>query len=226
MTNIAIIPARKGSKRIKKKNIILFNGKPMIYWTILAARKSKIFKKIYVDTDCKEIKRLSLKYGAEVPFLRKKKYANNKVNVNLSTFQFLLNLKKINTDKIINVFQLMPNCPYRDANDIKSLYKKFKKNKSKFLISHVRFYFSNPWWSVLKKKDKIIRLFKNTYKKRSQDLHNLFCPSGAIWIAKYGSFLKAKTFYGKNYQLGILEWKKGIDIDSKEELEICKELIK
>ena len=51
MTNIAIIPARKGSKRIKNKNIVLLNGKPMIYWTILAARKSKIFKKIYVDTD-------------------------------------------------------------------------------------------------------------------------------------------------------------------------------
>ena len=43
----------------------------MIYWTILAARKSKIFKKIYVDTDCKKIKKISLKYGAEVPFLRK-----------------------------------------------------------------------------------------------------------------------------------------------------------
>ena len=72
MTNIAIIPARKGSKRIKNKNIVLLNGKPMIYWTILAARKSKIFKKIYVDTDCKKIKKISLKYGAEVPFLRKK----------------------------------------------------------------------------------------------------------------------------------------------------------
>ena len=155
MTNIAIIPARKGSKRIKNKNIVLLNGKPMIYWTILAARKSKIFKKIYVDTDCKKIKKISLKYGAEVPFLRKKKYSNNKVNVNLSTLQFLLNLKKINKDKINNIFQLMPNCPYRDANDIKTLYKEFKKYKSKFLISHVRFYFSNPWWSVLKQKDKI-----------------------------------------------------------------------
>ena len=91
----------------------------------------------------------------------------------------------------------MPNCPYRDANDIKTLYKEFKKYKSKFLISHVRFYFSNPWWSVLKQKDKITKLFKNSYKKRSQDLHDLFCPSGAIWIAKYDSFLKAKLFMEK-----------------------------
>ena len=68
--NIAIIPARKGSKRIKNKNRILLHGKPLIYWTIKAAKKTRLFSNIYVDTDCNKIKKLALRYGAEVPFLR------------------------------------------------------------------------------------------------------------------------------------------------------------
>ena len=71
--NIAIIPARSGSKRIKNKNIKRFCKKPIIYWSIKAAIKSKVFKKIYVSTDSKKIANLSKKFGAEVPFLRSKK---------------------------------------------------------------------------------------------------------------------------------------------------------
>ena len=226
MNNIAIIPARKGSKRIKNKNIILFKDKPMIFWTINAAKKSRIFEHIYVDTDCKKIEKISKKYGAEVPFLRKKQFAKDDVSVNTSTYQFLLNLKKNEIKKIDNIFQLMPNCPFRDGADIKNFFKIYKKHKSKFLVSHVNFFFSNPWWAAIKKKKKVLPIFKSSYKKRSQDLPELIAPTGAIWIANYKSFLKERTFYGKNYQQAILSWKKGMDIDTKQELEICKSLIK
>jgi len=226
MLNIALIPARKKSKRIKNKNIKMFNGKPMIYWTIKAAKKSKLFKTIYVDTDCKKIKKISIKYGAEVPFLRKKKYANDKTSVNVSTYQFLLNLKTIKKERIKNIFQLMPNCPFRDENDIKKTYQQFCNSKSKFLITHIKFYFSNPWWSVSIKKNKVLKLFKNAYRKRSQDLPELFAPSGAIWIADYKSFLKSKTFYGKQYNVSVIDWKKGIDIDTIKEFQIAKLLNK
>ena len=71
--SIAIIPARSGSQRIKKKNIKLFNGKPAIYWSILEAKKTKIFNKIIVSTDDKKIANLAIRYGALVPFIRSKK---------------------------------------------------------------------------------------------------------------------------------------------------------
>ena len=229
MMNIAIIPARKGSKRIKNKNIKIFNGKPMIYWTIKAAQKSKIFKKIYVDTDSKRIAKISTKFGAEVPFLRSKKFANDKVSVNISTHNFILNLKRKNKFNFnilekVNIFQLMPNCPFRDSNDIIKLFKIFKKKKSNYLISYYKFLFGNPWWSIRINSKKIIRIFKRTYSKRSQDLPILYAPSGAVWIAKYESFVKSKTFYGKNYSIGELEWIKAIDIDNLEEFNISKKL--
>ena len=68
--NIAIIPARGGSKRIPRKNIKFFFGKPMIAYSIEAAKKSKIFDKIIVSTDDKNIAQIAKKFGASVPFLR------------------------------------------------------------------------------------------------------------------------------------------------------------
>ena len=66
--NIAIIPARFGSKRIKQKNIKMFFGKPIIFWSIKAALKAKIFDKIIVTTDSKKIANIAKKYKADVPF--------------------------------------------------------------------------------------------------------------------------------------------------------------
>ena len=73
MNNICIIPARSGSKRIKNKNLKIFFKKPLIYWTINCALKSKLFKKVIVSTNDKNIAKYARKFGAEVPFLRSKK---------------------------------------------------------------------------------------------------------------------------------------------------------
>ena len=75
--SICIIPARSGSKRIKNKNIQKINGLPLIAITIRIAKKSKLFKRIIVSTDCPKIALISKKYGAEVPFLRSKKLSDD-----------------------------------------------------------------------------------------------------------------------------------------------------
>ena len=72
--NIAIIPARSGSKRLLNKNIKNFNGKPIISYVIKIAQDAKIFDKILVSTDSRKIKKIAKKYGAEVPYLRPKSY--------------------------------------------------------------------------------------------------------------------------------------------------------
>ena len=73
MSFIALIPARSGSQRIKNKNLYKIKSKPLIYYTIKAAKKSKFINKIYVLTDSQKIKKVAESYGAEVPFLRPKK---------------------------------------------------------------------------------------------------------------------------------------------------------
>ena len=74
---IAIIPARIGSKRIKQKNIKIFCGKPIIYWTIKKIIESKFFDKIIVSTDSNKIAKIVKRFGAEVPFLRPKNISDD-----------------------------------------------------------------------------------------------------------------------------------------------------
>ncbi|WP_218661654.1 cytidylyltransferase domain-containing protein, partial [Enterobacter cloacae] len=75
--NVAIIPARGGSKRIPRKNIKEFCGKPMIAWSIEAAQKSGVFDRIIVSTDDAEIAEVARQYGAEVPFMRPEELSND-----------------------------------------------------------------------------------------------------------------------------------------------------
>lgn len=81
MKNLAIIPARSGSKRIKNKNIRLFNGKPIIDWVINIAKKTDLFEEVIVSTDCKKIAQLSKELGASVPFLRPKDLSSDETPV-------------------------------------------------------------------------------------------------------------------------------------------------
>ena len=110
---IAIIPARSGSKRIPKKNIIDFMGKPMIAWTIEAARESKIFYDVLVSTDSEEIANLSRRFGASAPFLRDAKDADDITPVSEATINALINMENKSNVKYDMVVQLMPNCPCR-----------------------------------------------------------------------------------------------------------------
>ena len=219
---LAVIPARYGSKRLPRKNIIKFNGKPMIYWTIKAAIKSNIFDYIIVSTDSKKIARISKKFGASVPFLREKKYADNKVPVHQVTVHTINKLHDKLGLKFKTVIQLMPNCPLRNYKDIIRAYKNFKKKQNNFQLSCFKFSFMNPWWShkVNKISGKAKEIFRNKIKARSQDLEDLYCPTGAIWIANTKQLIREKTFYGKNYSFFEMNWKNALDIDNYEDIEL------
>ena len=101
---LAIIPARSGSKRIKNKNIKYFFGYPIIRYSIYQAQQSRLFKEIIVSTDSIKIKKIALRYGANVPFLRSKKLADDYAPLN----KVLLNVvKKIKDSFSPNYFALI-----------------------------------------------------------------------------------------------------------------------
>ena len=108
--NICLIPARKGSKRIKDKNIKLFNGKPLISYTIEVIKKTKIFDKIIVSTDCDKIAKIARFYGAETPFRRPSYLSNSKatdIDV-LKHFISFLKKNKISTNYICYAYATNP----------------------------------------------------------------------------------------------------------------------
>ena len=217
---VAIIPARGGSKRVPGKNVIPFCGKPMIAWTIEAAQSSGIFDKIVVSTDDPEIARISKEHGAEVPFLRKNK-ADDFSPVSEATIETLKQLEK-QGDFFDDVVQLFAVCPLRNANDIKNAYQFYKSSKRQFVLSCFRYTWMNPWWAISLNKDKEATWIFEDSKKRSQDLPELFCPTGAIWIADVKKLYRENTFYGTGHVFWEIDWKRAVDIDNYEDIELAE----
>ena len=222
MKVIAIIPARGGSKRIPKKNIIDFMGKPMIAWTIEAAIKSGIFDKIIISTDSEEIAKVGQDYGIEVPFLRQDK--NDDVSpVSDATIAAVKQADIHYNEKYDVVVQLMANAPIRDENDIKEQYNEFIKQKRAFQLSSFKFGWMNPWWAAKINKDGSPDwLYPDGIVKRSQDLDDLYCPTGAIWIANIRKLKLSNSFYGPDYKFCEINWKSAVDIDDYDDLEFAK----
>ena len=198
--NIAIILARGGSKRLPNKNILKLNKKPLVAWSIEAAINSGVFDRVIVSTDNKEIQFISKKYKADVPFLRLKA-SDDFSSSSKATHHALCQAEEYWGEKYEIVAQLMANCPLRTEEDIKKSFKAFKKNKSSSQLSCFRFGWMNPWWATkINSKNKPSRIFPKFNNKRSQDLPKLYCPSGALWIAKRNNFIKYKNFYMPGYR--------------------------
>ena len=161
---ICIIPARKGSKRIKNKNIINFLGKPMIYYSIKAAQKSKIFSKIIVSTDCKKIANISKKYGAEVPFFRNKKLSNDKA----TTKDVLVDaIKKINSKNIEFHCLIYPTAPLIKYPDLKKAFKLIQEQNADCIMTVCK-YQNHPLRSLVNKNNFLQFKWKHFQKKFSR----------------------------------------------------------
>lgn len=218
---IAIIPARGGSKRLPGKNIADFNGRPMIAWTIEAAIESNLFGRVIVSTDDTDIAEVARDCGLDVPFLREA-CADDRTPVSGATLHALEQSEEHFSETYQTVCQLMPNCPLRGAQDIITAWHEFDKSGAKFQISCFRFGWMNPWWAVrLDARERPERLFPEVVEKRSQDLDELYCPTGAIWLAAVDPFKLAGTFFGPDHRFQPIDWKSAIDIDDADDMEMA-----
>lgn len=221
---IAIIPARGGSKRIPKKNIVDFNGQPMIAWSIMAAKETGEFKRILVSTDDPQIAELAISLGAEAPFLRKK-HADDHSSVSEATVSALQQAMAYWQEDYSVVVQLMANCPLRNSLDIKSALDSFEQHNRSSQISCFEYGWMNPWWAVkINERGQPTPLFSEALKERSQDLPKLYCPTGAIWISKVDTLLTHRSFYSPEHVFEPLSLKSAVDIDDYEDLKFAKAL--
>lgn len=222
MTVIAIIPARGGSKRIPRKNLLHFNGKPMIQWTIEAALKAEIFDEVFVSTDDPEIAHFSEKCGLKVPFLREGHFDDHST-VSEATIHALKSLETHYGTVHEHVVQLMPNCPLRRASEIKLAWTNYLEKSHDIQVSCFKFGWMNPWWAAMISHDGVPQhIFDRAKVTRSQDLPNLYCPTGAIWIANVQKLMSQGSFYGTDYRFFEMHWKHAVDIDDFDDFEIAE----
>lgn len=215
---IAIIPARGGSKRLPGKNIMLFNGKPMIAWTIEAALQSGLFSEVLVSTDDEEIRQVAMQAGAQVPFLRRVAFDDHATSSE-ATLAALRQAEQYWGDDYTSVTQLMANCPLRNCADIIDAVSHFEQSGATAQISCFKFGWMNPWWAVqLSPEGKPIYAFPDIRQSRSQDLPPLYCPTGAIWITSASALKHHGTFYAPEHVFHSMHHISAVDIDDQDDL--------
>ena len=196
---IAIIPARIGSKRLKFKNVIQFNNKPLITWTLKAAVESKVFSKIYVSTDSILIKKKIKPYRKKINFLfRPRKFSGDKTKT--STLLKYLIKKNLLHKKFDDFILLQPTSPLRTKKNIQDMWTTYRKNKLKNLVS-VSFKKND---NIVKKKN--INLYKNKKKIIKLGNQKIFL-NGSIYINNIKEFLKNPDFLLKNNNFFLMKKK-------------------
>jgi pseudaminic acid cytidylyltransferase len=225
-TLIAIIPARGGSKRIPRKNLRPLAGKPIIAYTIAAARDSGLFERVVVSTDSHEIAEVARQYGAEAPFMRDENLADDFTPVSSVTADALFRLDPAG-DRFHAVAQLMPNCPLRAGHDVIESHRQFENTGAESQISVVGYGWQNPWWAMrCNERHELEPIFKEQITARSQDLPELVCPTGAIWWARADTLRRTKTFHLENRTGWKIPWQRGLDIDTPEDWAMAEVLFK
>ena len=148
---VAVIPARGGSKRLPRKNIIDLNGKSLIAYTIEAALKSKYINKVIVSTEDKEIAEVAEKFGAKVPFIRPAKLASDTASTLGVLKHAVTFIEKEENKKIDIVITLQPTSPLRTVHHIDESIEKFLKNNFDSLVSIKSTKYPAQW--LMKSKD-------------------------------------------------------------------------
>ena len=227
---IALIPARGGSKGIKKKNIKLLNGKPLIYYTIMAAKKSKLIDRIIVSTDDKRIKSVAIKYGAEVPFIRPKKLSQDHI-LDYPVILHAIKKLKLNSNKQKNdilVF-LRPTMPLRSYKDIDAGIKEILAKKNVKCIRSIRESSYPPFWIKRLDKNKYLKplVNKTVFKKaiRRQDLPKTYICDGYVDAIKISYLLEEKRYPPRKIKTIYSKTKYFVDVDSIVDLYIAGALL-
>lgn len=222
LENAVIIPARGGSKGIKNKNLINFSNKPLLFWTINQAIRSKQVSDVYVSSDSKEILNYSKKLGA-IPIKRPKKISNNVSKSEDAILHFINSTKK----KYKNIIFLQATSPLRFTDDIDNSLKEFKQKKYDSLFSCST---SSDWFDVWKTNNKkgVVPLTIDYKKKppRQKIKEKYFLQNGSIYIFNKKKFLRYKNrLFGKIGVYVMEEWQ-SFQIDEKSQVKFMEILFK
>ena len=212
---LCVIPARKGSKGLRNKNIKKLNKIPLIAWSILTAKKCKLIDEIIVSTDCPKISKIAMKYGANVPFIRPKKFATDKAS-SFSVLKHAIDFLKKKKNYFDYIIMLEPTSPLRNSKDVDFCINKIKKDNIESLVSVSRVVDQHPYFLYSINKRNILRPYLKKQKKlyiRRQDVSPLYYLEGSIYISKITTLLNEKTWYHKKTQAFEVEKWKSLEID-------------
>mgnify|MGYP000138533019 CR=1 FL=1 len=223
--NIAIIPARGGSKRIPRKNIKEFHGKPMIAYSIEAALESNCFDKVIVSTDDSEIAEIAIKYGAEVPFIRPDNIADDYATT-LDVIKHAIEFTEQQGWGVKNVCCIYATAPFLTPEFIKKGLQELTKSTIDYAFSATSFPFPIQRAIRLNAQERVEMLQPEHLNTRSQDLEEAYHDAGQFYWGTAIAFLNGKPFFSPQSKAILLPRKRVQDIDTPEDWELAEALYK
>jgi len=222
VNNIAIIPARGGSKRIPRKNLYPLNGKPMIAYAIELAKESGLFRRIIVSTDDEEIAAISQEYGAETPFVRPQELSDDFTGTT-PVLLHALNWLISQGDQPDAVCKIYPTCPLLKVEYLTQGYQALKTHDFAFAASTFDF----PIQRALRKLDGggVEPIFPEHIASRSQDLEEAIHDVGQFYWGKADIWLtNSKIFSNRSKPIAIARID-AQDIDTIDDIKIVEKLL-
>ena len=218
---LAIIPARGGSKRLPRKNVLDLNGQPLIVWSIKAAKKSHYIDEIIVTTDDDEILQIAESHGVKT-VRRPADLASDTA----TTFD-AINHTIDNTPMYDYVMLLQPTSPLRNENHIDQAIELLVNKSADAVISVCETEHSPLWCNTLPQSKNLKNFINDDVKdKRSQDLDTYYRLNGAIYLCKTKKLLKSKSFFLKtNIFALVMNKNSSVDIDDFSDFALCQFLL-
>lgn len=221
---LAIIPARGGSKGLPGKNIRPLAGKPLIAWTIEAAKSSEYIDKIIVSSDSQEICQIAEQHGAEVPFIRPAELATDHAkgtDVILHAVDWL----EQNDEYFDLILVLQPTSPLRTTSDIDGALAHYAETGAKSVVSVCKTD-HHPWWSnTLPANGEMIDFIPAKAQKNRQELPEYYRLNGAIYLSERSYLNSPSASSGIGTFAYIMDTDQSIDIDSLLDLKLAELLI-
>ncbi len=220
MSNLAIITARGGSKRIPKKNIKEFCGKPIIAYSILAAIDSGLFEEVMVSTDSEEIAEIARQYGAQIPFMRSEETSNDYATTE-DVLKEVLNEYKKDGRSFESFCCIYPTAPFVTAKKIKDSYELLSADDVYNVVPMVPFSFP-PQRGMVRKGRYIEPAYPEHIRKRSQDLEEILHDCGQFYWCKTAAFLENPDILFNNTVPFLVPETEVQDIDNPSDWELAE----
>ena len=220
---IAIIPARGGSKRLPKKNVLDLGAKPLIAWTIEAALGCPFLDEVMVTTDDGEIAEIAKRYGANVPFMRPDALANDTAT-SFDAIKHAIDYYQFELRKRFDfVVLLQPTSPLRNSQNISGAIELQAKKNADAIISVCEVGHSPLWMNTLPADQSMAGFIRDEVKnKRSQDLEKFYRLNGAIYIVSVDVLLAEQTLLPEQNSYAYpMSAECSVDIDTKSDLQLA-----
>ena len=220
---LVIIPARKGSKRVPNKNRKLFSGKPLISWTVNAAKESRLCNEIYVSTDDKIIVEITKDLGLSVESLRPKELSLD-ASKTIDVVKYVLKEYESKGTCFEYIILLQVTSPLRTSEHLDEAIQMFLDKEAKSVTSVCEMEHSPLWSNTLDKDLSMDGFLSDEVKNsRSQDLPSYYRLNGAIYIVRTDTLLSENSFIAKNQSYAyVMDNEDSVDIDTPLDFDIAQ----